>query len=67
MWCHLGARDPAKWQALLWPTVWWCVNEVSRQTALAEASRDISAAADWSALSRNMLQRNSAYIPRRAS
>jgi Protein of unknown function (DUF2742) len=66
-WCQLDAADPAKWRALLWPTVWWCLAEDSRQTALAEASHEIGSAADWTAISRNMLQRNNIYIPRKAS
>jgi hypothetical protein len=65
-WCALDADDPAKWQALLWPAVWWCVAEDARQMAMADASREIACAADWSALSRNMLQRSN-YIPRKAS
>jgi Protein of unknown function (DUF2742) len=37
------------------------------QAARAEASRDISAAADWSTISRTMLRRNNVYIPRRVA
>jgi hypothetical protein len=60
-WCDLDDRDPAKWQALLWAAVWWAVSQDARQTALAEASRAISAAADWPAIAR---PRSAAYIPR---
>ena len=46
-WCDMADSDPRKWQAVLWSAVWWAVAEDARQTDLAEASRDISTAADW--------------------
>lgn len=63
-WCDLDDHDPAKWQAILWAAVWWAVAEDARQTSLAEASREISQAADWPAIAR---PRSAAYVPRRVA
>lgn len=61
VWCQLEDTDPAKWQAVLWAAVWWSLAADTRQAALADASREISGAAEWSAVGRH---RGSAYIPR---
>jgi len=66
-WLELDENDPAKHAAIADFAQHWALRVDTAQAALAEASRDISAAADWSAISRNMLQRNSVYIPRKAS
>lgn len=64
-WCDLDDRDPRKKSALNWPVIYWAVAEDARQDAMAEASREISAAADWPAVGRRMMQRRSGvYIPR---
>lgn len=64
-WVDLDDHDPEKWRAVLWSSVWWAVAEDARQDAMAEASRAISAAADWSAVARGMQRRRSGvYIPR---
>lgn len=60
-WCRLDDRDPAKWSAVLWAAVWWAVVEDARQAAVADASRQISASADWSRIGR---PRPASYIPR---
>lgn len=60
-WCDLDDTEPAKWQAVLWAALWWSVEQDARQTSLAEASREISSAADWPAIGR---PRGVAYIPR---
>ncbi len=45
--------------------MWWALAEDGRQTAMAEASRAISAAADWPAEARWIQRRRSSvYIPR---
>ena len=68
VWCQLDDTDPAKWQAVLWAAVWWTVAQDARQAAQSDASREISAAADWSALAQRIRGRSgSAYIPRRKS
>jgi hypothetical protein len=66
-WSELDADDPAKRAALYDFARHYALRVDTGQAALAEASRDVSAAADWSAISRNMLQRNGTYIPRKAS
>lgn len=68
-WADLDDRDPGKWRAVLWSSVWWAVAEDGRQGAMAEASRAISTAEDWPAVGRRMMQRRSSgvYIPRRVA
>ncbi|MCA4722618.1 DUF2742 domain-containing protein [Mycolicibacterium fortuitum] len=66
VWCQLDDTDPAKWQAVLWAAVWWTLAQDARQAAQSDAAREISTAADWSALARRIAQgRGHAYIPRR--
>jgi hypothetical protein len=60
-WRDRPDTDPAKWQAILWSSVWWALAEDTRQAAMADASREISKAADWSQISRT---RSGVYIPR---
>ena len=66
-WQQLPPDHPAKLAALFDYARHHALRVDAGQAALAEASRDISAAADWSVISRNMLQHNSIYIPRKAS
>lgn len=63
-WNALDARDPRKWQAVLWASVWWAVAEDARQTAMAQTSRDIATAADWRRIAQRAIQRRGVYIPR---
>lgn len=64
-WTALDDHDPRKWSAVLWSAVWWAVAEDARQTHKAEASRAISAAADWPRIAREAVQRRGVYIPRK--
>jgi DNA-binding transcriptional LysR family regulator len=67
-WSLLPDDHPDKWQAILWASVWWCLDQDARQAAMAEASREISSAADWSAVAQQVRNgRGTAYIPRRRS
>ena len=59
-WCALPDDDGDKWEAVLWACLWWVVAEDARQDAKAEASRAISAAAEWAAASREIHQLNAA-------
>lgn len=63
-WSDLGDDDPRKWSAILWASVWWAVAEDARQADMAEASRAISAAADWPRIAQRAVQRRGVYIPR---
>jgi hypothetical protein len=64
-WVDLDDNDPDKWSAIFWSSMWWALAEDGRQTAMAEASRAISAAADWPAEARWIQRRRSSvYIPR---
>ena len=68
-WRALPDGDPAKTAALLDAARHWALRVETCQQARAQASRDVSAAADWSAVARANLQRAQAitygaYIPR---
>jgi hypothetical protein len=63
-WCSLSEDDPKKWAALLDAARHHALRMETAQTALAAASHDISAAANWSAVSREIQQRNDFYADR---
>jgi Protein of unknown function (DUF2742) len=64
-WVALPDDDPAKLAALLDAARHWSLRLDSLQEASAEASRDVSAAADWSTIATAIFSRhNSPYIPR---
>jgi hypothetical protein len=58
-WCSLTRDDPRKWAALLDGAQHWALRVDTCQDARAEASRAVSAAADWPAVSQEMVQLNS--------
>jgi hypothetical protein len=60
-WCGLTHDDPRKWAALLDGAQHWALRVDTCQAAMAEASRDISAAADWPAIAPEIRQRNEFY------
>jgi hypothetical protein len=66
-WSELSDHDPRKLGAVLVAGMLWALNEDARQSAMAEAQRDLSRAYDWSATSRKMRARSEVCIPRRAS
>lgn len=67
-WQRLAQDDPAKLAAILDAGRHWALRVDTCQATLAQASHDISAAADWSATARRVHRgRGSAYIPRKAS
>lgn len=59
-WRALAADDPARWASLLDGGQHWALRLELNQEALAEASKDIASAADWPAVAREVLQRDSA-------
>ena len=64
-WQHLPHDHPAKLAAVLDGGRHWALRVDTAQEAMAEASRDISAAVDLPALVRDMKRRQSGvYIPR---
>jgi Protein of unknown function (DUF2742) len=63
-WCSLSDDNPAKLAAIFDAAQHWALRVETCQQAHAEASRAISAAADWSAVSREIQQRNSLYKER---
>jgi Protein of unknown function (DUF2742) len=63
-WCALPDGDPAKIAALCDAAHHHALRIEMAQQAMAEASRDLSAATDWSAVSREIRQRNSFYAER---
>ena len=63
-WCSMANEDPVKWAALLDAAQHWALHLEINQEARAEASRDVSAAADWPVVSREINQRNDFYAKR---
>jgi Protein of unknown function (DUF2742) len=63
-WFDLADDDPAKWAALIDAAQHHALRLELNQEARAEASKAISATADWPAVSREINQRNSFYTER---
>lgn len=59
-----SCTDPVKWAAICDAARHWALRVETCQAASAEASRDVSAAADWPAVSREIQRRRDAYIRR---
>jgi hypothetical protein len=71
-WCELPADHPVKIAAIYDAAQHHALRVEANQAGLAQASRDITASADWSAVARANLQRTQAItsgacIPREAS
>ncbi|MCV7007915.1 DUF2742 domain-containing protein [Mycobacterium gordonae] len=67
-WCGMPDDDARKMLALILGGVREALNHDTRQEQTADASRQISCAADWSATARRVHRgRGTAYIPRKAS
>ena len=64
LWCELCDRDPIKWTSVLDAAQHWALRIETCQQAECEASRDLSAAEDWSGIASKMVQRHGVYIPR---
>jgi Protein of unknown function (DUF2742) len=63
-WCSMAHDDPAKWAALLDAARHHALRLETCQQAQCDASREISAAADWPAVAREVQQRNAFYAER---
>lgn len=63
-WSALADDDPAKWAALLDGARHHALRVETAQQGLAQASRDISAAENWSAIATDIHQRHNTNIPR---
>jgi Protein of unknown function (DUF2742) len=63
-WCSLAHDDPRKWAALLDGAQHWALRMDSCQEARCEASRAVSGAVDWPALSREIRTRADFYAAR---
>jgi Protein of unknown function (DUF2742) len=71
-WCELDDSDPRKLLALALDGEHQVLRKEVAQSAMADASRAVSAAADWPAVARGNLRRahavvSGAYIPRSAA
>lgn len=65
-WCGMADDDARKMLALVLGGVRDALNTDARQTAMADASREIAAAAPWSQLAQRVQAgRGGAYVPRR--
>src|SRR5271156_1310053 len=63
-WCDLAEGDPRKLLSLALDGVHHVLRVEVAQTARAEASRDVSGAADWPKVAREIQQRNAFYAER---
>lgn len=63
-WCSLTHDDPRKWAAVLDGGQHHALRLECNQEARADASKAIADAADWSALGREINQRNAFYAER---
>jgi hypothetical protein len=63
-WCELDDTDPHKVAALFDAAQHWALRVETCQQAQAEASRDISAAADWAGIAYQFLGRAQLYAER---
>jgi Protein of unknown function (DUF2742) len=66
-WCQLDDDDPVKLAALCDAAQHHALRVETAQAALADASKAVSDAEDWSAVATKAMHRHSVYIPRRAS
>ncbi|MFV8232590.1 DUF2742 domain-containing protein [Mycolicibacterium fortuitum] len=71
-WCGMADDDARKLMSMVLGGVREALTNDTHQTAMAEASQAISAAADWTAMARAQLRHaravtSGAYIPRKAS
>jgi hypothetical protein len=63
-WVSLADDDPRKWAAILDAAQHWALRVDACQAAACEASRDVSAALNWSAVSRAIRQHREFYAAR---
>jgi hypothetical protein len=63
-WCALPDDDPRKTAALFDAAQHWALRLETGQQQAAEASHDISAAADWPGIANEIRRRREVYIPR---
>jgi Protein of unknown function (DUF2742) len=63
-WCALDNDDPRKLAALFDAAQQWALRVETCQEAQCEASRDVSAAEDWSAISQEIKDRREFYAAR---
>jgi Protein of unknown function (DUF2742) len=63
-WCALADTNPRKVAALFDAAQHWSLRLETCQQHLAEASRAVSEAEDWSAIATEIYYRRGAYIPR---
>lgn len=66
-WQRLPGDHPAKLAAIYDAAQHHALRLETAQTALAQASQDISAAEDWSAIARTIRHKSGIYIPRRVA
>lgn len=59
-WQRLDDDDPVKLAAVIDGGQHWALHLENNQTAMAEASKDVSAAADWRKVAGELLQRDGA-------
>jgi Protein of unknown function (DUF2742) len=60
-WCLLADDDPVKIAAVYDAAQHWALRVETSQESLAQASRDVSAAADWDGIAQNIRAHNEFY------
>jgi hypothetical protein len=63
-WCELADRDPVKWASVLDAGQHWALRVEYLQQVECEASHEISAAEDWSAIARVIKGRSDYFSAR---
>jgi hypothetical protein len=64
LWCALDDDDPVKIAALFDAAQHWALRVETHQRTLAEASRAVSEAEDWTAIATEISRRREVYITR---
>jgi Protein of unknown function (DUF2742) len=63
-WCLLETRDPVKWAAILDAAQHWALRLETCQEHLRDATKNVAESVDWSALARQLRDRDDFYRAR---
>jgi hypothetical protein len=63
-WCLLETRDPVKWAAILDAAQHWALRLQSCQEQICDAAKDVAQSTDWTALARQLRDRDDFYRAR---
>jgi Protein of unknown function (DUF2742) len=63
-WCLLETRDPSKWAAILDASQHWALRLETCHQLITDAGRSVAESTDWSALARQLRDREDFYRAR---